>query len=100
RSSDLEEQDERVVGEPLGAGGGVRLAILSDVHANPIALDAILADVARRGGADRYWVLGDLVSPGHDPGGVLRRLTALPNVEITYGNTDRYTLGDAFPHLT
>ena len=78
----------------------MRLAILSDVHANPIALEAVLADVARRGGADRYWVLGDLVSPGHDPGGVLRRLTALPNVEVSRGNTDRYTLGDAFPHLT
>ena len=39
----------------------MRLAILSDVHGNPIALDAVLSDVAERGGADGYWVLGDLV---------------------------------------
>ena len=78
----------------------MRLAILSDVHANPIALEAVLADVQERGGADGYWVLGDLVSPGYDPGGVLRRLTALPDVRFVRGNTDRYTLGDAFPHLT
>jgi hypothetical protein len=31
---------------------------------------------------------------------VLRRLTSRPNVEVSRGNTDRYTLGDAFPHLT
>jgi hypothetical protein len=31
---------------------------------------------------------------------VLRRLTTLPNLEVSRGNTDRYTLGDPFPHLT
>jgi predicted phosphodiesterase len=77
----------------------MRLAILSDVHANPVALDAVLADVETHGGADRHWVLGDLVSPGHDPGSVLRRLTALPQVDFVRGNTDRYTLGHVFPHL-
>jgi predicted phosphodiesterase len=78
----------------------VRLALLSDVHANPDELDAVLADIQRRGGADRYWVLGDLVSPGYDPGGVLRRLTGLPEVAFVRGNTDRYTLGDVYPHLS
>ncbi len=39
----------------------MRLALLSDVHGNPIALDAVLGDIDARGGADGYWVLGDLV---------------------------------------
>ncbi len=70
----------------------MRLALLSDVHGNPIALDAVLGDIDARGGADGYWVLGDLVAQGYDPAGVLRRLTALPNARFVRGNTDRYTL--------
>jgi predicted phosphodiesterase len=71
----------------------MRLALLSDIHGNPLALDAILADIrATCGGADTYWVLGDLVAIGYDPAGVLERLVALPNVSYTYGNTDRYLL--------
>jgi hypothetical protein len=30
---------------------GMRLAVFSDVHGNPIALDAVLRDVEDRGGA-------------------------------------------------
>jgi hypothetical protein len=65
---------------------------LSDVHANPIALDAVLRDIEERGGADEYWVLGDVVAMGFDPAAVLRRLTALPNARFVRGNTDRYVL--------
>jgi predicted phosphodiesterase len=71
---------------------GMRLAILSDVHANPIALDAVLRDVEERGGADGYWVLGNCVAMGFDPTAVLQRLTTLPNVRFVRGNTDRYVL--------
>ena len=70
----------------------MRLAILSDVHGNPIALDAVLRDIEERGGVDSYWVLGDLVAQGYDPATVLQRLTALPNVRCVRGNTDLYTL--------
>ena len=56
----------------------MRVALLSDIHGNSIALDAVLADLERRGGADHHWVLGDLVALGHDPIGVLERITALP----------------------
>ncbi len=68
----------------------MQLALLSDIHGNSVALDAVLADVERRGGADRYWFLGDLVALGHDPLGVLERITALPSAEFVQGNTDRY----------
>ena len=70
----------------------VRLAILSDIHGNPIALDAVLGDIEARGGADGYLVLGDLVAQGHDPAAVLRRLASLPDARFVRGNTDRYVL--------
>ena len=70
----------------------MRLAILSATHGNPIALDAVLADVEAQGGVDGYWVLGDLVAIGYDPVGVLARLTTLPNVSFVQGNTDRYVV--------
>ncbi len=70
----------------------MRLAILSDVHGNPIALDAVLGDIEARGGVDGYLVLGDLVAQGYDPAAVLRRLAALPDARCVRGNTDRYVL--------
>ena len=47
---------------------------MSDIHGNPIALDAVLADIEATGGVDEHWVLGDIVALGHDPVGVLERL--------------------------
>lgn len=68
----------------------MRIAIFSDVHGNPIALDAVLNDVARAGGADGYWVLGDLAALGPGPVAALERLNELPNALFVRGNTDRY----------
>ena len=70
----------------------MRIALLSDIHGNPLALDAVLADIAAQGGVDTYWVLGDFSSLGYDPVGVLERVTALPNASFTRGNHDRYTV--------
>jgi predicted phosphodiesterase len=76
----------------------MRIALLSDIHGNSIALDAVLADIENRGGVDAFWVLGDLVALGHDPIGVLQRLSALPNARFVRGNTDRYVVtGDRPP---
>ena len=79
----------------------MRIAVLSDIHGNPIALDAVLADIEANGGADEYLVLGDLVAIGYDPIAVLERLTALPGVRFVEGNTDRYVVaGDRpFPSI-
>jgi predicted phosphodiesterase len=70
----------------------VRVALLSDIHGNPIALDAVLADIDTTGGVDEHWVLGDIVALGHDPVGVLDRLHALPSMTALRGNTDRYVV--------
>jgi predicted phosphodiesterase len=68
----------------------MRIGIMSDIHGNPIALDAVLEDVEQCGGVDEYWVLGDIVALGHAPVEVLDRLSALPKVRYVRGNTDRY----------
>jgi predicted phosphodiesterase len=68
----------------------MKIALLADIHGNAIALDAVLADIGREGGADGYWVLGDLVAIGPDPVGVLERLSSLAGLRVIRGNTDRY----------
>ena len=73
-------------------------AVLSDIHGNPVALDAVLQDIADRGGVDEFWVLGDIVALGHDPVAVLERLAGLPKVRCVRGNTERYVCtGDRPP---
>ena len=67
----------------------MRIALLSDVHGNADALEAVLADV---GAADGYWFLGDLVAHGPRPAECVRRLRELPGLVAVRGNTDRYTL--------
>src|SRR3954452_16396352 len=75
----------------------MRIALLSDIHGNLMALDAVLGDIQARGGVDSYWVLGDLVALGYDPAGVLDRLATLPNVRYTRGNADRYVTSERPP---
>ena len=77
-----------------------RIALLSDIHGNDVALEAVLDDVATRGGVDGYWVLGDLVAIGPSPIKVLECLQSLPNVRIIGGNTDRYVCTGARPSPT
>jgi predicted phosphodiesterase len=66
----------------------VRVAILSDLHGNAVALDACLADLADAGGADRIIAAGDLCMDGPRPRKVLRRLKDA-GAHVVRGNTDR-----------
>src|SRR5437667_317122 len=68
----------------------MRLAILSDIHGNPLALDAVLADIERQGEVDAYWVLGDFAPLGYDPVTPLEKISDLPHASFTRGNTDRH----------
>jgi len=78
----------------------MRVAVLSDIHGNSIALDAVLRDVAAQGGVDGWWLLGDLAAIGFDPLGVLGRVAALPGAAIVRGNTDRYLVTGERPGPT
>jgi predicted phosphodiesterase len=78
----------------------MRIAVFSDIHGNSIALDAVLDDIKRQGGADAYWIVGDLAAIGPDPIGALERLSELPNATIVRGNTDRYVCSLLDPRQT
>ena len=69
----------------------MKLGVMSDVHGNRIALEAVVAD-ARSLGVDAWWVLGDLVAIGPEPVATLELIADLPDVTITRGNTERYVL--------
>lgn len=75
----------------------MRIALISDIHGNAIALDAVLADATAQG-VEAYWFLGDHVAIGPQPGLVLDRLMQLSNTSFIRGNTDRYVVtGEAPP---
>lgn len=66
----------------------MRVAILSDIHGNAVALEACLADLTVAGGADRIVAAGDLCMDGPRPRRVLRRLKEA-GANVVRGNTDR-----------
>ncbi|MGD8279318.1 MAG: metallophosphoesterase family protein [Gemmatimonadota bacterium] len=75
----------------------MRIALIADVHGNPIALDAVLRDAASAG-AERFLFLGDHCAIGPEPSAVLERIARLPDAVLTRGNTDRYIVtGDGPP---
>jgi predicted phosphodiesterase len=75
----------------------VRLGLISDIHGNTVALDAVIADGSACG-VDAWWVLGDLAAIGPRPVATLERLVDLPGVAFVRGNTDRYVVtGDRPP---
>jgi putative phosphoesterase len=68
----------------------LRLAVISDVHGNAPALDAVLEHIAGEH-VDTIVLLGDHVSGPIDPAGAAERLMGLGAVAIS-GNHDRWTL--------
>ena len=68
---------------------GVRVAVLSDIHANLAALDAVLATVPS---VDAVWQLGDVVGSGPDPDEVVARLRDLGVLGVR-GNHDAAAVG-------
>jgi putative phosphoesterase len=75
----------------------MRIAVLSDIHGNLAALDAVLADIRRRG-ADRIVDLGDLLSGPLQVSETADRLIALALPTIA-GNHERQVLNDAFERM-
>jgi predicted phosphodiesterase len=69
----------------------VRYLILTDIHANLDALDAVLA--AAEGQWDEVLFLGDLVGYGAEPNAVIDRLRALNPVAVIRGNHDKASCG-------
>jgi diadenosine tetraphosphatase ApaH/serine/threonine PP2A family protein phosphatase len=77
-----ETRDQRLI--------SVRYLILSDIHANLEALEAVLAAA---GHWDAVLVLGDLVGYGADPNRVIDRVRSLNPLAVIRGNHDKVACG-------
>ncbi|MFQ6014674.1 MAG: metallophosphoesterase family protein [Anaerolineae bacterium] len=67
----------------------MRVAIISDIHSNLPAFQAVLDDA---GTVDEYWCLGDVVGYGPDPNECVELLRSLPH-RCLAGNHDWAALG-------
>ena len=67
----------------------MRIAVVSDVHANLVALDAV---IAAAGPVDSWWHLGDVVGYGPEPDQVVERLRGLGSLGVQ-GNHDAAAIG-------
>jgi len=63
----------------------MRVLIISDIHANLTALEAVLGAA---GDFDATWCLGDVVGYGPDPSECVSRIRSLPNLTCLLGNHD------------
>jgi predicted phosphodiesterase len=70
----------------------MRYLVISDIHGNLEALEAVLAAAPLAAG-DRLLVLGDLVGYGADPNAVVDRIRALDPFAIIRGNHDKVAAG-------
>ena len=70
----------------------MRLAVLSDIHSNLVALDAVLDDLARAPAVDEVWACGDIVGYGPQPNEVIGRLKER-NARAVMGNHDGAAVG-------
>jgi putative phosphoesterase len=68
-------------------GFHMRIAIISDIHGNQIALDAVLKDLAQQPAADQLVIAGDLCLNGPCPRQVLETVQGL-NCPVLQGNVD------------
>ena len=64
----------------------MKYAIISDVHANPVALEKVLAD-AEQCGVEQVVCAGDVVGYGPDPAGAIRILRER-GIPVVMGNHD------------
>ena len=70
----------------------MRILIVSDIHANLVALEAVLRDAERGGAIDGVWSLGDCVGYGPRPGDCIARLRDLRAVMVA-GNHEQAATG-------
>ena len=73
----------------------MRVLIISDIHANLIALESVLSDA---GPIDAVWCLGDLVGYGPNPNECINRVRNLPDLVCIIGNHDSAVINQIDPY--
>ena len=69
----------------------MKIAVLSDIHGNLLALEAVLEDIQERG-CEKILFLGDYALAGPEPGDTVNLCMSLyehDNIEMIQGNTDK-----------
>jgi predicted phosphodiesterase len=69
----------------------MNVLLISDIHANLTALEAVLNEAENY---DAVWCLGDLVGYGPDPNECIQLVQTLPNLTCLLGNHDAAVLGN------
>jgi predicted phosphodiesterase len=72
----------------------MRVAVISDIHGNQIALDAVLQDLAQQPAVDHLVIAGDLCLNGPCPKQVLETVQGL-NCPVVQGNVDAEVVNEA-----
>ncbi len=75
----------------------MRVAIVSDIHANWQALEAVLDDIKKQG-CEKVLCLGDLAMAGPQPRMIIDYVRSQNNWTVIQGNTDKL-IGDFSPQL-
>jgi predicted phosphodiesterase len=70
----------------------VRIVLVSDIHSNLTAFDAVLHHAALDGVVDEIWHIGDIVGYGPDPSAVVSRIREFRHLNIM-GNHDMAAIG-------
>jgi putative phosphoesterase len=68
----------------------MKVAFISDIHGNAIALEAVLKDIEKQG-VDRIYVLGDICYRGPEPKRSLDLVRSL-HTEVIKGNADEWVV--------
>lgn len=68
----------------------MKIAFISDIHGNAIALDAVLQDIEKQG-MDKIYVLGDICYRGPEPKRSLDLVRSL-HTEVIKGNADEWVV--------
>ena len=71
----------------------MKIAVISDIHANALAFDSVLDDI-KKFNPDKIFCLGDIILAGYNPNYVCQKIFELKekykdNFEIIQGNTDK-----------
>jgi predicted phosphodiesterase len=70
----------------------MRIIVVSDIHANLVALEAVLHHASTRGAIDAVWCLGDSVGYGPQPAECIRELQHASAIWVA-GNHERAATG-------
>ncbi len=73
----------------------MKALVISDIHANLTALDAV---IQHAGEFDLTWCLGDLVGYGPDPNECIQRIRDMANMTCIIGNHDSAVLDQIDPY--